>query len=446
MAYSEYMLKVNLAIMAGWLLYRLAFRRLTFFQWNRFYLLGFVVLSFLLPFCRLPRGSRLAAVADLNGIGWEYMDFLLQSPAPLVPEAAGISSRSLSLDIYLAGIFLFMVLFVWRFLKNWKLTRHAEKVKGEGIKIFVLDGKTGSFTFLRGVYLDKHTWAKQEGHVLRHEMVHASQLHFLDLIFMTFVGVILWFNPFVFLLLRSVRENHEYLADDQSLRGPGTLASYLACLRDETILRNSPTVASYFKSSTIKKRIIMLTNSHTKRHKKWLYLAVIPLAALMLLVFQSSDLEQVANAPAKALEVIPGVSENSSPGEIPSLFPLPEEFRDNVTWGYNKTMIHPITKKKLTHKGVDFRAPAGTSVFAASGGVVKTAESLEGWGNLVIIEHSETYTSHYSHLDGFKVKKGDKVTKGQIVATVGSTGRSTGPHLHYEVRIEGTHVNPADYY
>ena len=368
MAFSEYILKLNLAIMAGWLLYRFVFRRLTFFQWNRFYLLGSLVLSFILPLLRLPRGSRLAAVADLSGIEWEYMDSLVLTPVPLVPEGIGISTRSLILGIYFALTFLLMTLFIWRFLKNRSLTRNAVRVKGEGIKVFVLDERGGSFTFLRRVYLDRYTWENRVSHVLKHEMVHASQLHFLDLIFMAFVGVLLWFNPFVFLLLRSVRENHEYLADDQARREPGSLAAYLACLRDETIRRYSPAVASYFKSSTIKKRIIMLTNHHTKSHKRWLYLSVLPLAALLLLAFQT-----------------PEVSESTVSGEIPSMFPLPEK-------------------------------------------------------------HSDGFTTHYAHLNEFRVDAGDKVTLGEVLATVGSTGRSTGPHLHFEVRKEGTSLNPEDYY
>ncbi len=119
-------------------------------------------------------------------------------------------------------------------------------------------------------------YENQLGHVLRHEMVHASQIHSFDLIVLAIVGVLLWFNPFVLLLLRSVRENHEYLADDQARSEPGALAGYLACLRDETIRRYSPAVASYFKSSTIKKRIIMLTNHHTKSQRRWRYFAILP--------------------------------------------------------------------------------------------------------------------------------------------------------------------------
>jgi len=446
MAYSEYILKVNLAILAGWLLYRFVFRRLTFFQWNRFYLLGSVLLSFILPLLRLPRGSRLAAVADLSGLEWEYVDQIIQSPAPFVPEAAGISSRSVILGIYLAGIIVILVLFVSKFLKIRRQTRHAVMVNGEGYKVFVQDGEKGSFTLFRRIYLDRQTWESKVPYVFRHELVHASQLHFLDLIFMAFVGVLLWFNPFVFLLLRSVRENHEYLADDQARKGPGALAGYLACLRDETIRRYSPLVASYFKSSTIKKRIIMLTNHHTKSHKKWLYLAILPVVALMLLSFQTSEFEQISSGASNVLEEIPVVSARSVGGEKPSLFPLPDQYREKITWGYNKTAIHPISKKEVTHLGVDIAAPLGTSVYAAAGGVVKKAELLDGWGNLLVIEHNEGYSTFYAHLEGISVKAGDEVKIGQQVASVGNTGKSTGPHLHFEVRKDGTHMNPADYY
>ena len=101
MGFPEYILKVNLAIAVAWLLYRFAFRQLTFFQWNRFYLVGSVVLSFILPLLRFPRGSPLAAAVDLSGINWEYVDHLVQAPVLKVPEAAGISTRFLLLGITL---------------------------------------------------------------------------------------------------------------------------------------------------------------------------------------------------------------------------------------------------------------------------------------------------------------------------------------------------------
>jgi murein DD-endopeptidase MepM/ murein hydrolase activator NlpD len=262
---------------------------------------------------------------------------------------------------------------------------------------------------------------------------------------MAFAGVLLWFNPFVFLLLRSVRENHEYLADDFARNKPDTLASYLFCLREETIRHYSPAVASYFKSSTIKKRIIMLTNHHTKNQKRWRYIAVLPLIALILLAFQA-PVDPELYSPAKVSTQISDVSEAKPAAQIPSIFPLPEKYREKITWDHGVTAINPISKKEVTHQGVDIAAPKGTAVYSSSAGEVIKAELLEGWGNLIILEHAEGYTSHYAHLEGFKVKAGDKVTRGQLIATVGSTGRSTGPHLHYEVRKGGEKLNPADYY
>jgi len=173
----------------------------------------------------------------------------------------------------------------------------------------------------------------------------------------------------------------------------------------------------------------MLTNHHTKSHKRWLYLSVLPLAAILLLAFQA-----------------PEVSESTVAGEIPSMFPLPEKYRDKVTWAHEQKAIHPFSKKEVTHHGVDIAAPRGTKVYAASGGLVRKAEFLEGWGNLIVIEHSNGFTTHYAHLEGFRVEAGDKVAKGETVATVGSTGKSTGPHLHFEVRKEDTSLNPEDYY
>ncbi len=140
MGFTEYMLKVNLAIIAAFLLYRFAFRQLTFFRWNRFFLLGSVVLSFILPLLKLPRGSFLAAT-DLSGIDWEYVDHLVQAPAKIVPETGGISLTSLFLALYLTGAFLVLALYSWRFFRIWKLTRHARPVPYQGVKVFVQERK-----------------------------------------------------------------------------------------------------------------------------------------------------------------------------------------------------------------------------------------------------------------------------------------------------------------
>jgi murein DD-endopeptidase MepM/ murein hydrolase activator NlpD len=109
---------------------------------------------------------------------------------------------------------------------------------------------------------------------------------------------------------------------------------------------------------------------------------------------------------------------------------------------------HPVTGEKgKVHTGIDFAAPQGTSIHAAESGTVLISEWWSGYGNTVIIDHGDGMWTLYGHIreGGLLVKDGDSVSRGDIIAEVGSTGRSTGPHLHFEVRIDGKPVDPAPY-
>ena len=105
--------------------------------------------------------------------------------------------------------------------------------------------------------------------------------------------------------------------------------------------------------------------------------------------------------------------------------------------------IDPISGQHAMHEGVDFIADAGTPVFAAAGGVVVYAEVHHQYGYMVEIDHGNDFMSRYAHNSKLLVKEGDVVRRGRKIAEVGSTGRSTGPHLHFEVRYKGVAQNPA---
>ena len=94
------------------------------------------------------------------------------------------------------------------------------------------------------------------------------------------------------------------------------------------------------------------------------------------------------------------------------------------------------------HKGIDFAAPRGTPIYAAGKGVIQYAGRKGAYGNFVLIRHNTTYSTAYAHMKSIKTAKGRRVQQGQIIGYVGSTGRSTGPHLHYEIRRSGRQVNP----
>jgi murein DD-endopeptidase MepM/ murein hydrolase activator NlpD len=105
----------------------------------------------------------------------------------------------------------------------------------------------------------------------------------------------------------------------------------------------------------------------------------------------------------------------------------------------------PFTGEYTMHTGIDFAAPVGTPIFAAAGGVVGSAEQHPQFGNTVTIDHGNGLSTLYAHASRLIVKVGDIVRKGEQIALVGTTGRSTGPHLHFEVHVNGSAVNPAKY-
>ncbi len=133
---------------------------------------------------------------------------------------------------------------------------------------------------------------------------------------------------------------------------------------------------------------------------------------------------------------------------IPSIKPVQEDkLKRNIRHmsGYG-IRIHPVHKVNKFHKGIDFTAPRGTAIQATGNGkVIRVQKRKIGYGKNVIIDHGFGYTTLYAHMAEIDVKKGDQVTKGQKIGTIGSTGTSTAPHLHYEVRINDRPVNPIDY-
>ncbi|MGI9624077.1 MAG: peptidoglycan DD-metalloendopeptidase family protein [Acidimicrobiales bacterium] len=107
--------------------------------------------------------------------------------------------------------------------------------------------------------------------------------------------------------------------------------------------------------------------------------------------------------------------------------------------------IHPIYGTRRLHTGIDYHAGQGAPIAAAASGTVIFAGSFSGYGNTVIVQHSGGYSTLYAHMSGFNLSNGASVNKGETVGFVGSTGLSTGPHLHFEIRLNGTAVDPAQF-
>lgn len=155
------------------------------------------------------------------------------------------------------------------------------------------------------------------------------------------------------------------------------------------------------------------------------------------LVVQSRSLDEVAQLVLRKQEML---------ASIPAVQPIPNEDLTQTAGGFGMR-IHPIHKIPKFHAGMDFTAKQGTPIHATGDGRVTYAEyGTNGYGMHVIIDHGFGYETLYAHMSALKVRRGQKVKRGDVIGLVGNTGLSAGPHLHYEVHKGGEAVDPANYY
>lgn len=155
------------------------------------------------------------------------------------------------------------------------------------------------------------------------------------------------------------------------------------------------------------------------------------------LVIQSKSLDEIYNL-AKTKEKLLAA--------IPAIQPVKNEQLTRMASGYGYRN-DPFTKIRKFHAGMDFSAKTGTPVYATGDGVVARADNkATGYGNHIVIKHGYGYETLYAHLSKYNVRVGQRVKRGDVIGFIGSTGRSEGPHLHYEVHVNGEPVNPINFY
>lgn len=152
------------------------------------------------------------------------------------------------------------------------------------------------------------------------------------------------------------------------------------------------------------------------------------------LAVQSRSFDTIAQLASKKSEMLQS---------IPAIRPLPNMYA--ISSGFGRR-YHPILKVLRPHTGIDIAAAKGTPVYATADGTVSASDPGSGYGITVVLNHGYSYQTLYAHLSKKAVKAGQHVTRGQIIGYVGSTGMSSGPHLHYEVIKGGTRVNPVHYF
>lgn len=154
-------------------------------------------------------------------------------------------------------------------------------------------------------------------------------------------------------------------------------------------------------------------------------------------VVQSRSLDEIERLAANKAELIEA---------IPSIQPIKNEDLTRMASGYGYR-IDPFTKKRRFHYGMDFSAKKGTPIYATGNGIVQRADNRSsGYGRHIRIDHGFGYISLYGHLEKYNVRRGQKVKRGDIIGFVGNTGRSVGPHVHYEIFKDNEKINPLNFY
>ena len=270
---------ICLALTVGF--YKVFFEKLTFFQWNRFMLLILLVAAALIPVLTFDLASSVAVFPEvLLPVFWV---------GGQIEQASIVSSRSFSWQeilflAYLIGVIIASSKFVWGTLKLWIQLKSASFQVYNGNKL-VIHPRFEPASFFGYIMLPRFDPSDADHQlILLHESVHCSQKHTWDLVLVQLLKVFFWFNPFIFMYERLIREVHEFQADHFVTRFHSELAYSKLLLRLVTKSNSNQLVHSFNQFQT-KKRIIMMTQTNTKPIQKARFILALPLLALFIAVF-----------------------------------------------------------------------------------------------------------------------------------------------------------------
>ncbi|MEQ8629702.1 peptidoglycan DD-metalloendopeptidase family protein [Ekhidna sp.] len=444
--------------------YRLVLRNSIRHGWNRQFLLAALVVSFVIPFIQIPDQLPVQPLEESPVIVWMQESAMEFEMVPIPKENGDVD---FSLWYLLPWLYVLVTFFLIGrstvylvFIQ--KLKKHSEYVKKRWFKLFKTS-QTRPFSFFSNVFIPKDIFGSNAfDQILAHECVHVKQRHSIDRLLMDFLVSLFWFNPFIYLYRNALIEIHEFQADEAVINQFNDPIGYQEVLYAQLQHATYSGLVSHFNFSMIKKRIVMM-NKQKNKYAGLLYALTLPVLVSVIFAFSNKEaiepIENVGNELAEILSPEPGFKlptfnlpepkaqrkRTQQDDNVPSILPIKEVDKVRMTSGYGMRM-HPIYKVKKMHLGTDFSCPSGSTIIAPADGVVKKIEAKrEGYGNILTIDHGGGIETRFAQLSEFKVQEGDKVKKGDIIALSGSSGASTAPHLHYEVKKEGKFVDPASY-
>lgn len=252
----------------------------TFHKYNRWYLIGTPLVSFILPFIKIPTFQK--AVPE------EIMIFfpeIVLSPQKVIEQTTLYSETSVNYIsiIFWIGASLFSIVFFIKLTNIYRLILKNEIVKKTAYKLVLLPKQSKAFSFFSFIFLGKEISADKKEQIIKHELIHSKQKHSLDLLFFEFLRIAMWFNPMIYLYQQRITLLHEYITDSEVVKTTEKKDYFNNLLAQTFQVENISFVNQFYKHSFIKKRITMMTKNKSKQIKKAKYLLLLPLLASMLI-------------------------------------------------------------------------------------------------------------------------------------------------------------------
>lgn len=294
-----YLIKLNIALAAIYLLYQLLYRRLTFYGYNRWYLLLYPAAALFIPLINISPILNAPSNAAQPIVGWmptiDNYDSATFSGVvnmgAMVNKSYDWSLLIICMVVIVSGVLLLRLLLQLISLKAIK--RNAVLLYSmNGVDIYSMSEAKAPFSFMRSIFINKDAYTTAEtAEIIRHEMVHATQWHSIDILFSELLCIVNWFNPFVWMLRKMVRQNLEFLADNNVLQKGGDKKSYQYLLL-KVVGQPSCRIANSFNLSNLKKRIVMMNKNNSTKMSVASFLFVVPLMLVLLLAFRGAQAQQ----------------------------------------------------------------------------------------------------------------------------------------------------------
>ncbi|MEN1784707.1 MAG: peptidoglycan DD-metalloendopeptidase family protein [Bacteroidota bacterium] len=417
--------------------YSVFLRKETFFTVNRLFLLTGLIASVTLPFVTFTKTTYLTrTLPSPEPIRSEMFEAPAAISVPLQSDTFSLDFYAILLGLYLIGVCYGTTKFLLQILALKRLKNKSDQIVDENFVHIRTAGHIAPFSFFHFVFYCPQQFSKPELQtILTHEQVHVRGRHSIDVLLTELVLLLLWFNPVIWAYRKIVKQNLEFLADAKTCRLTKDRKHYQYLMLKQASGLPELAFINPFFSSFIKKRIVMLQQKPSKRSHYLKLLLILPLIGLFMASFNSAEVVSYVSLPEQAI---------SAPVQAPPKFisPLAHSAIKKVSLTFGNAKDTADGKTKF-HQGVDLVAASGTAVQASASGTVLKSTYTPGYGEQVVLQHQDGYTTKYAHLKNRAVAIGDQIKVGQPLGQVGSTGRASKPHLHFEIAKSGQNLDPA---